>query len=211
MDVRVLQRVVKTAISWTRICCTTCWWQDARASYEKWTLCWLLCSWTRSFRGWGSVMVWAAIIHGYRSPLVVIDGNLNAQRYRDDILAHHVIPLFHNNANISIFQRDNATSHTARDTVNLGQITLISLMTGPLTVLISTPSSMSGIVWTDDWGVVPTHPLTSTNFVNTLVNSMRRRCTALVIPVIKWGFFNPYHTWSTFLPVYVNIWPWFLQ
>ena len=53
--------------------------------------------------GGGAVMVWAAIAHGYRSPLVVTDGNLNAQRYRDDILAQHVIPLFHNNANISIF------------------------------------------------------------------------------------------------------------
>ena len=50
------------------------------------------------FGGEGSVMVWAAIAHGYRSPLVV-----NAQRYRDDILAHHVISLFHNKANISIF------------------------------------------------------------------------------------------------------------
>ena len=63
-------------------------------------------------------MVWAAIAHGYHSPLVVTDGNLNAQRYRDDILAHHVISLFHNNANISIFQHDNATSHTARDNVH---------------------------------------------------------------------------------------------
>ena len=56
-------------------------------------------------------MVWAAIAHSYRSPLVVIDGNLNDQRYRDDILDNHIIPLFHNN--ISIFQHD-----TARDTVN---------------------------------------------------------------------------------------------
>ena len=64
----------------------------------------------------GSDMVWAAIAHGHRSPLVVTDGTLNAQWYRDDILAHHVIPLFHNNANISIFQHDNAISHTARDT-----------------------------------------------------------------------------------------------
>ena len=51
---------------------------------------------------------------GSCSPLVVIDGNLNAQRHRYVILAHHVIPLFHNNANISIFQHDNATSHIAR-------------------------------------------------------------------------------------------------
>ena len=72
-----------------------------------------------------SVMVWAAIAHGYRSPLVVIDGNLNAQRH---ILAHHVIPLFHNNANISIFQHDNATSHTARDNVHFFRINNIDFI-----------------------------------------------------------------------------------
>ena len=89
-------------------------------------------------------MVWTAIAHGDHSPLVVIGGNINAQRYRDDILAHHVIPLFHNDANISIFQQLETLY------IFLGQIALISLMTGLLTVLISTPSSMSGIVWTDD-------------------------------------------------------------
>ena len=36
------------------------------------------------FSGGGSVMVWAAIAHGYRSLLVVIYGSLNIQRYRDD-------------------------------------------------------------------------------------------------------------------------------
>ena len=70
------------------------------------------------FGGRVTIMVWAAISHGYCSPLVVIDGNVFAQRYRDDIIAHHGIPLFHNNDNISIFQYDNATSQTARDTVN---------------------------------------------------------------------------------------------
>ena len=70
------------------------------------------------FGGEGSVMVCAAIAHGYGSPLVDIDGNLNAQRYHNDILVYHVIPVFHNNANIAIFQHDNATSHTARDTLN---------------------------------------------------------------------------------------------
>ena len=79
------------------------------------------------FGGGASVMVWAAIAHGYRSPLVVIDGNLNAQRYHDDFLAHHVIPVFH----ISIYRHDIATYHTTRDTC------------GPLTVLISSPSNMS--------------------------------------------------------------------
>ena len=32
------------------------------------------------FGGGGSVIIWAAIAHGYRSPLVVIDSNLNAPR-----------------------------------------------------------------------------------------------------------------------------------
>ena len=56
-------------------------------------------------------------------------------------------------------------------------------MTGPLTVLISTPSSMSRIVWTDvnelrqaliqEWDNIPQAE------INTLVNSMRRQCTAV--------------------------------
>ena len=87
-----------------------------------------IAQWVHPIGGGGSVMVWAAIAHGYFPPLVVFDGNLNAQRYRDDILAHHVIPVFHNNANISIIQHDNATSHTARDTVNFLRTNSIDLI-----------------------------------------------------------------------------------
>ena len=55
----------------------------------------------------------------FRTNLVVIEGNLNAQRYRDEILARHIIPLLKkNNANITLFQHDNATTHTPRDAVN---------------------------------------------------------------------------------------------
>ena len=86
------------------------------------------------FEGGGTVTVWTAIANGYRSPLVVIDSNLNAQRYRDDILAHQVIPLFHNNANNSIFQEDNGTSYTARDIVHWFRTNNIDL-----TIMISTP------------------------------------------------------------------------
>ena len=46
------------------------------------------------FGGGGSVLVWAGIAHGFRANLVVIEGNLNAQRYRDEILARHVISPF---------------------------------------------------------------------------------------------------------------------
>ena len=42
---------------------------------------------------WGvaSIMAWAAISFNSRTPLVVIDGNLNARRYVDEILMHMVI------------------------------------------------------------------------------------------------------------------------
>ena len=51
----------------------------------------------------GSVLIWADIAHGFRTNLVVIEENLNVQRYRDEILARHLIPLFQNNANITLF------------------------------------------------------------------------------------------------------------
>jgi len=66
-------------------------------------------------------MVWAGIAHRYRTPLVVIQGNLNVRRYREDILAPYVVPLLRNNGNIRIFQQNNATSYTARDTVRYTQ------------------------------------------------------------------------------------------
>ena len=62
--------------------------------------------------GGASVMVWGGISHGVKSPLVVLNQNLNAVRYRDQILQPHVLPLLrrHN----LIFQQDNARLHVAR-------------------------------------------------------------------------------------------------
>ena len=50
------------------------------------------------------MLVWAGIGYGYRTQLVVIDGNLNAQKYRDHVLALHVVPLLQNHDVISVFQ-----------------------------------------------------------------------------------------------------------
>ena len=65
----------------------------------------------------GSVMVWVGINYGYRTQLVVIDGNLNAQKYRDRVLAPHVVLLLQNHGVISVFQQDNARPHVARDNI----------------------------------------------------------------------------------------------
>ena len=62
--------------------------------------------------GGGSVIVWGGISHGLKSQLVVIDRNLTANRYRDEILQPHVIPFLQQH-NLS-FQQDNALPHVAR-------------------------------------------------------------------------------------------------
>ena len=80
------------------------------------------------FGGGGSVLVWVAIARGFRTNLVVIEWSLNAQGYRDEIPARHFISLLQNNANITLFQHDNATSHTARDTVNFLRANFIAFM-----------------------------------------------------------------------------------
>ena len=64
-----------------------------------------------------SMMVWAGISYGYRTQLVVTDGNLNAKKYRDSVLAPHVVPLLQNHGVISVFQQDNARPHVARDNI----------------------------------------------------------------------------------------------
>ena len=84
------------------------------------------------FGGGGSVMVWGGISHGVKTPLVVIQGNLTAVRYRDQVLMPlvviqgnltavryrdqvlmpHVLPLV--NAHNLTFQQDNARPHVAR-------------------------------------------------------------------------------------------------
>ena len=62
------------------------------------------------FGSGGSVMVWAGISYGYRTQLVVIVGNLNAQKYRDRVLAPHIVPLLQNHGVISVSARQRQTS-----------------------------------------------------------------------------------------------------
>lgn len=68
------------------------------------------------YNRWGgpNVMVWAAISADYRSQLVVINGNLTAARYINEILTPHLIPFMEQHPELSIFQQDNARPHAAR-------------------------------------------------------------------------------------------------
>ena len=68
--------------------------------------------------GGGSVMVWGGISWRHRTPLVLIDGNLTARRYIDEVLEPVVVPFLHNNADVTLFQQDNARPHSARVTMD---------------------------------------------------------------------------------------------
>ena len=67
--------------------------------------------WDR-FGDGGSVMVWGCVSQHHRTELVVIAGNLNAVRYREDILLPHVVSFLQAHPDMTL-QHDKATSHTA--------------------------------------------------------------------------------------------------
>ena len=61
--------------------------------------------------GGGSVMVWGGISLHTRTPLHHVRGNLNALRYRDEILRPLVVPQLQQIGNNAILQDDNARPH----------------------------------------------------------------------------------------------------
>ena len=69
-------------------------------------------------------MVWGGVSQHHRSELVVIAGNLNAVRYREDILLPHVVPFLQAHP-------DNATSHAACSVLDLLQDRNVSVLPWP--------------------------------------------------------------------------------
>ena len=62
--------------------------------------------------GGGSVMVWCGIAYGRRTQLHIIQGNLSAIRYRDEIISPHLVPFLQQH-NLTL-QQDNTPPHVAR-------------------------------------------------------------------------------------------------
>ena len=59
-------------------------------------------------------MVWGGITHDGKTDLVVVRGNMTAQKYRDTVLAPVVIPYINRRRGYTVFQHDNARPHTTR-------------------------------------------------------------------------------------------------
>ncbi len=66
----------------------------------------------RAAHGGGAVMVWAGVCYGQRTQVHFIDGILNAQRYRDEILRPIVVPFIHDHH--LMLQHDNARPRVVR-------------------------------------------------------------------------------------------------
>jgi transposase len=145
--------------------------------------------------GGGSVMVWAGICHDCRTQLKIVQGVLNAVKYRDDIL-DPIVLLFLQQWNFNhVFQHNNERCHVARVCQDfLGQNHIRVLAWPALSPDLSTIEH----VW-DELGrrvhhrqnppetlqelcdaLVPKWNNIPEAFIQRLIGSMRRRCKAVV-------------------------------
>ena len=138
-------------------------------------------------------MMWAAISHTGKTALVHIPGHLTAQRYCDEILQPHVLPLMQQNG--ARFQHDNTRPHTGRITTALLTNYNVAVLPWPFKSPDLNPIEH---LWDDlDRRVrqKQPHPQSLQQLVNalqdewnnilqqairTLISSMGRRCQAVI-------------------------------
>ena len=65
--------------------------------------------------GWSSVMVWAGMTMSQRTWLYIVDGNLNAQRFVDEILRPVVVPFLGRMNQEAILQDDSARGRVVNE------------------------------------------------------------------------------------------------
>ena len=75
-------------------------------------------------------MVWGGVSQHHWTELVVMAGNLNAVRYRLDIVLPHVVPYLQARPDTTL-QHDNATSHTAHSVCDFLQERNVSVLPWP--------------------------------------------------------------------------------
>ena len=74
-------------------------------------------------------MDWGGVSQHHQTELDIA-GNLNAVRYREDILLPHVVPFLQAHPDMTL-QHDNATSHTARSVHDFLQDRNVSVLPWP--------------------------------------------------------------------------------
>lgn len=151
----------------------------------------------QQFNRWGgaSVMVWAGISGQFRTPLIIVEGNLTAARYVNEVLRPHLLPFLQAHPRLTVFQQDNARPHAARMTQNFLDTEEIEVMSWPAyspdlnpiehlwddlqrRVSARTPAPVNHhmliTALQEEWENIPQQ------MISKLVSSMRRRCTACI-------------------------------
>ena len=82
------------------------------------------------FRG-GSVMVSGGILHNVKAQLVTVNGTLNAQKNRNDILDPVVVLFMQAGNGVTILQQDNASPHTPSATTQFLTANNVNVMEWP--------------------------------------------------------------------------------
>ncbi len=131
--------------------------------------------------GGGGVMVWAGICYGQRTQVHFIDGILNAQRYRAEIMSPIVVPFIHDHH--LMLQHDNARPHVASICTQFLEAESIPVLAWPayspdmdqrirqrVPVHVNIQQLRTSIE--EEWTNIPQAT------INNLINSMRRCCTA---------------------------------
>ncbi len=114
-------------------------------------------------------MVWAGVCYGQRTQVHFIDGILNAQRYRDEILRPIVVPFIHDHH--LMLQHDNARPHVARICTQFLQLKTSQFMHGQHTHQTCHPLSMFGMLWISVYDSVFQFLPISSNFAQPLKRS----------------------------------------
>ena len=145
--------------------------------------------------GGGGIMVWGGITYQERTELKIIVGNLNATRYRDEILAPVVLPFLRRHRFNHVFQQDNARCHVAHISMTFLENNHIRVLPWPA---MSPDLSPIEHLWDElgrrirnsqnppetlaqlrtalfrEWNNIPQ------DFIRRLIDSMRRRCQAVI-------------------------------
>ncbi len=142
----------------------------------------------RVAHGGDGVMAWAGVCYGQRTQVHFIDGILNAQRYRDEILRPIVVPFIHDHH--LMLQHYNARPHVARICKQFLEAENIPVLAWPayspdmspiehvwdaLDWCVPVPANIQQLrtAIEEEWTNIPQAT------INNLINSMRRRCVAL--------------------------------